>query len=400
MRQVLNIAYYEILHILKDPILFLIVFIAPLFYAVLFGLVYINGVLENIPMAIIDLDKSSLSREIVTAFGNDSNFNLIDGIDTYDDLEKAMQEDKIRAGIVIPEHYAQDMLLHQKPEILSVYDGSNLVWGYNIRKNVRPVIDHINDQYVSNYLAQLGFTQKEIEAVMQSVDGYTVTWYNPTYSYNNFLFLGLMMMVIHQIGLLSAGLTVTREKENNTWLQYTSSGIEKWKIVLGKCLPYLMASFFNYSLLLWISVQFVQVKVGGNPLLLMLIGLLFTSVITFAGFIISLYCVNSLQATRYIMLLSIPLFIISGFTWPVTHIPALINGLAKLLPYTWMADGIRMITIKNASIADISVNLLVLLAMMIIVVYLALKFHHKDRLILGGALAINNDPSYPRKHRL
>ena len=43
VKHILNIAYYEVLHILKDPILFLIVFVVPALYAGIFGVVYYSA---------------------------------------------------------------------------------------------------------------------------------------------------------------------------------------------------------------------------------------------------------------------------------------------------------------------------------------------------------------------
>lgn len=397
MKKILDIAYYEVVHIFKDPILFLIVFIAPLAYASLFGVVYFSGILTDIPLGVVNMDNSQLSREVAEAFANDNHFKIVEDINTYPELEKGMKEGTVRAGVVIPEDLEKKISLHQNAEVLTVYDGSNLIWGYNIRKNAREVIQQFSVKYTAGCLAGMGLDRQEMANIMNTVDCNITTWYNPTYSYGNFLFMGLMMMVIHQLGLLGVSLTVTREKEKNSWIQYLAGGLSGWKIMLGKCIPYLIANFFNYTLLLWVSAAFVNVKIQGSIFLIIILGLLYDIIITFAGFFVSVHANNSLQVTRYLMLLSVPFFMISGYTWPATHIPAALNGAARLLPFTWMANGFREVTIKTLTLQEMGGTILALGIMAILAIGLALTFKKQGRAYGEASLTVNCGTAYPRK---
>jgi ABC-2 type transport system permease protein len=373
VKQILNIAHYEVVHIFKDLILFLIVFAAPLLYAALFGMIYISGTLQHVPLGIVDLDHSAESRAVVSAFENAANFQVIPEVNTYAGLEEGMKNGAVRAGVVIPKDYSQKLSQHQLTQILTVYDSSNLIYGYNTRKYFQTVLNTFSAEHTAAYLGGLGMTKQEITNVMDAVSFRMQVWYNPTFSYVTFLFMGLVIMILHQIGLLSIGLTVTREKERNSWIQFLCAAVPQWKIFLGKALPYFIANFFNYGLLLWISARFVNVKIGGSLALILLLGLLFNVILVSLGFIISLYAPNSLQVTRYLMLLSVPLFVISGYTWPATHIPMVLNGLARLMPYTWMAEGFRLATVKGLGFDYLSTTILVMTIMAAITTCFALS---------------------------
>jgi ABC-2 type transport system permease protein len=108
-------------------------------------------------------------------------------------------------------------------------------------------------------------------------------------------------------------------------------------------------------------------------------GLLYTAVITSIGFYISLKARNSLQATRYIMLLSVPFLMISGYTWPRTLIPGFLNAFAGLLPFTWMAEGIRTAAVKNLGIAYLFPVILALSLMSLAIVMLAAFFKKRRK---------------------
>ncbi|WP_238492511.1 ABC transporter permease [Desulfotruncus alcoholivorax] len=370
----LNITYYETIHILRNRLLLGQIFFVPFLYTLLLGTVYIAGVLNNIPLGVVDLDNSQLSREVVTAFANSPYFKLNKQINTYHGLEQAMRDGTVRAGIVIPEDYAQKVSLHQNTKVLMVYDSSNLIWGYNTRKYAREVINSFNIDHTAAYLAGLGLTQEEVHNNMDTISLNMEVWYNPTYSYATFILLGIILMILHQIGLQSVGLTVTREKEQNSWLQFLSSSVPPWKIFLGKCLPYYTGGFFNYALLLWLASDLIHVKISGSLLLLILLGVIYILVINAAGFYISVKAANSLQVTRYIMLLSVPMFIISGYTWPSRYIPPYINKLAHLLPFTWMSEGFRLATLKGLGFHYLVSHILALTAMSVAALLPAMTF--------------------------
>ncbi|MDD4334770.1 MAG: ABC transporter permease [Desulfotomaculaceae bacterium] len=396
MRNTIKIAYYETLHILKEPMLFLIVFLAPLAYALLIGATYSQAIISNIPLAIVDLDHSSLSRDIEESFSNSPYFQIVKDINTYEELEEAMQIGKVRAGIVIPQDLQENVSLHRPSEVLSVYDGSNLIWGYNIRKYTLEAVREFSAEHTVAYLAGKGLNSKKIGHIVNSVDCNIITWYNPGYNYSNYLFMVIVMMIIHQLGLLGVSLTVTREKERHTWTQYLAASVSRWGIILGKCLPYFIINFFNYTLLLWISVQVFHVKIEGSLFLIILLGLLYDLILTLAGFFISLKAVNSLQVTRVIMMLSVPMFFLSGLTWPWTYMPQAMSLLGKLLPFSWMAQGFRMVTVKNLGFSEVSGILIVMLLLSLIALGLVMTFDKTRRLKAQGGLLVNED-SYPCK---
>ncbi|MDQ7093825.1 ABC transporter permease [Desulfosporosinus sp. PR] len=400
MRQILNIAHYEIVHILKERVLFLMIFFVPLLYASLFGSVYVSAILQHVPLGIVDLDHSQESRAVISAFENTPNFRVIPEVATYADLEAGMKDGKVRAGVVIPKDYAQKLSQHQLTQILTIYDGSNLIYGFNTRKYFQQVLNTFSADHTAAYLSGLGMTQQEIINVMDTVSFSMEVWYNPTFSYATFIFMGLALMIFQQIGILGIGLTVTREKEQNSWLQFLSAAVPSWKIFSGKALPYFIANFFNYGLLMWIAARFVQVKIEGPVALILLLGLLFDLIVVSAGFIISVYTPNSLLVTRYLMLISVPIFVASGYSWPSTHIPAVINRLVQLMPYTWMAEGFRVVTVKNLGFDYIADKIMVLLVMAAVSLFFALTFSKRRKPPAPRGVAVNGSIDYPDKQFL
>jgi len=397
VKQVLNIAIFEMNQIFKDKLLALMVFAVPLLYAVIFGIVYVSAVLTNVPVGIVDLDHSGLSREVADAFANDPRFKIIPEIGSYAQLEEGMKNGTVRAGVVIPEAFATDVAMHRPTEVMTVYDASNLIWGFNIRRYTLEVVNKFSADHAAAYLAGLGLSTRENYNTLNTVSCNIEVLYNPTYSYATFMIMGLFLLIIHQLCLLCVSLTATREKERNTWIQYLAAAVPAWKIFLGKSLPYFFASLFNYGLLIWFAVHLVHIKVEGPASLVLALGLVFILIITSIGFYLSVRAANSLQITRLVMLLSVPFFFISGYIWPKTHIPAVINGLATLLPYNWMAAAMRLVTLKNVGLKDVQLPTLILCAMAAISVLLAATFSKRVKPPEDDGPVVNGGTYTPRK---
>jgi ABC-2 type transport system permease protein len=338
-----------------------------------------------------------LSREVSDAFTNDPHFKIIPEISSYAQLEEGMKNGTLRAGVVIPEDFAVNVALHRSTEVLTVFDASNLIWGFNIRRYTMEVVNKFSADHAAAYLAGLGLSTREISNTLNTVSCNIEVLYNPTYSYTTFIIMGLFLLIIHQLGLLSVGLTITREKERNTWIQYLAAAVPAWKIFFGKSLPYFLTSIFNYALLIWFAVHLVDIKVEGPASLILALGLVFILIITAVGFYLSVLSANSLQITRLIMLLSVPFFFIAGYTWPKTHIPALVNGLAALLPYNWMAAAMRLVTLKNLGFADVQLHTLVLCAMAAISVLLGATFSKRIKPPEDDGPVVNGGTYTPKK---
>ncbi|OPZ75502.1 MAG: Inner membrane transport permease YbhR [Firmicutes bacterium ADurb.Bin456] len=397
MKQVTAIVHYEMVHILKDKILLLLMFAVPFLYATLCGAVYFSGLLTDIPLAVVDLDDSGPSREVVAAFQNSPRFKIVQGIGTYPGLEKGMKEGSVRAGIVIPGDFGTKITQHRNTEILTVYDASNLIWGLNIRKYTLEVISSFNASYTAGILAGLGLTAPEISNTLNAGRGNIEVWYNPTYNYANYILMGLYMIIIQQIGLLCVSLTITREKEKNSWLQYLCTPVAAWKIYLGKSLPYFLTNLMNYGLLIWFAWSVIQVKVEGSTGLILFLGLLYCITITSAGFLLSLWAANSLQVTRYLLLLSVFFFMLSGYCWPRSHIPELLNYTARLLPLTWMAEALRLVAVKNLGLSYLLNHALALTVMALISTYFALTFSKRRKPPAPEGLKVNCGTTCPNR---
>ena len=105
-----------------------------LFISVLAGMLLIttiwkNDYTEDIPFGILDEDRSSLSQSIVKQFGINPSLDIVYYADSEQDLKQAILDQKIEAGVMIPENFSRDMSLKKSPQAVIFADCSNIITG-------------------------------------------------------------------------------------------------------------------------------------------------------------------------------------------------------------------------------------------------------------------------------
>jgi len=366
LHRICTIATYEIIHIIRDAKLRIIISIIGLFFAFIFGASYSMKTIEEMPLAVCNEDHSQISREIVQAFDASDKFRVVCTAANYGEIKNLIDHDQVKVGLIIPRDFQKQVLRGNPVEILTVFDSSNLIYAYTIKRTAQLLTLTLSAEVGVKMLAAGGVLTDQAMGIVNAVDFRMEPWYNPTTNYVNYLYLGLLLLIVHQVTVVCAGISFTRERENGNWLQFALAPINKAEVLIGKALPYFLMGIFNCCLLLFLANLMLDLPLHGNYALFLLFIITMFAGIVPLGFCISLVCSNSLQPTRFVIASSLPLFLASGFTWPLESMPAVIRWIMYCQPLTWMLKAARAITMRNAGWDIVAPYLLILVAMAII----------------------------------
>jgi ABC-2 type transport system permease protein len=198
--------------------------------------------------------------------------------------------------------------------------------------------------------------------------------YNPTFSYLSFMVFGLGGTVLQQVLFLGVALSVAREKEAGTWtdlLRQYSFG----QLLLGKLTPYMLLATCNLLLGFTILLKFFAVPYYGSPLLLLGCGTMFNIAVLAIGYAISYFARDQLQATQGAMLIAVPSFMLSGYTWPLMSMPDVIAAIGKSLPLTYFLHAVREIVTKGHGFPSVRHDIVVLAFMAAVSLFAAYLLH-------------------------
>ncbi len=368
-------AEQELKGIFRDWRLTLITFGGPLLFGIIFGAVYCRGIVTELPMAIYDGDNTITSRQIIQAFDDSQRFQAVAWLDDPEEIPALLRQGKVRLGLVIPNHFARNLQRGTPTQVLTIYDTSNLVTGYNIKKSAQQVTMALNDQLGLKALTANGLADHRAAAAISPVIYQGESWYNPTNNYVVFIFIGVIALLTLQITFVAASLSLARDREENCHLNYRSIGRGcQMTVLLGRSLPYMLSGCICFSLLAIGANLLIKMPLKGSFLAVALLTIIALFATTMLGFAASGLCTNRLQPTRTLMLLSMPLFFASGYVWPREALPHWMTLLMQTQPLTHLAGGLRLLTTKGApaimAIDELTILLILALSYFLLAQYL------------------------------
>ncbi len=329
--------------IAKRPKLLLSMFVIPLFYMLLFGNLFSQNSIDHIPLVICDESQTYLSRELTQRFEDSDRFTLVAYVDSQEELEEYLYKKKTMVGVGIPKKFTRDVKTGLPTQVLIDVDGTNLMATNTVMIAAEEILGGFSKQVAVKVLeSQSGVLPQAALHKISPVELKTRLLHNPTLDYQLFFLYGLLMTSFQMSLFIPNAISMLIEYKSD---QYIKS--KPFHVVLGKILPFWLAGTCAYGVLLTIAVTIFHLPAQGNALDLLLLGSSFVFAMTALSSLIISFFTNLLVFYRLAIASSVPIFIVSGFTWPLRAMPFLVQKIAELLPFTYFADNLRSLMLSG-----------------------------------------------------
>ncbi|WP_166241538.1 ABC transporter permease [Paenibacillus turpanensis] len=342
--------------IFTDRRLLAMLLIIPLLYTLLFGFLYMNGRATEFPTVIADHDDSQLSRQMVQAFDESESFQVIRFTESEDALKKALASGEAKVGVVIPNGFSASLKHGDVLPVLTLIDGSNMMISNAATRGANEIVNTFSLGFSAKKLQMQGLRDEQISATFQAIPFRYRVLYNPTFNYRDFLVYGLVGAALQQVLLLGISIAVTRDKERGEWSRFAVWRRNPWRIAFAKSVPYFVIGMINSLTTLILGVYGFHLPLVGSSLLMLPLAAAFTFAVLGIGYLASLFSSSSLNATQTAMLVAVPSFMLSGFTFPFEAMPKAISILGHMLPLTYFLDGVRSVLVKGAGWESVAHN--------------------------------------------
>lgn len=333
----------EMLHITRDKVMLMISFLAPIFLTVLFGFVYINQKVTNIPIVIYDGDRTDLSRTIINGFNDSERLKIIKYADSYDELKKEIEEQRADMGIVIPPNLKKTVKSGQSSEVGIIYNGTNTLIMSTVGTAANQVVATISAGINIKIMEGNGISSKKALQSVQSLSFKSRTWYNPTASYGPFMILGLLGTILQQLAFLAIALSFSRERESGAWKNLIFSKLKSKEIIIGKFILYFLIFFIDAIIMYSLAINVFYLPQAGNLYLILLLFGVFLSCVLMLGIFLSALIKSQVQAIEISMIIAVPSFVLSGYTWPASAMPEFLQGVSYALPLTHFLEAMKAV---------------------------------------------------------
>jgi ABC-2 type transport system permease protein len=316
----------------------------PAFMLMMFGFA-LNFDVKHIPLAVVDQDGSRTSRELVEKFRTTEYFDLMLG--KTGDIDALMARERIRAALVIPETFSEDLLAGRSPSVQFILDGANAMSGTTAAGYAAAILQSYSQRITLEAMERRGLGGLTLPLRTE-----VRVWYNPELRSARFLLPGLMAFILMVILTTSTAFSIVREKERGTMEQLHVSPLPPAALIIGKLIPYSLISLAAAHFVLALGWVLFGVAVKGNYFLLLLAMILFLISGLGQGILISTIARTQLVAFLLSVLTTfLPTFILSGFVFPVRNMPVVIQAVTYLIPAKYFLVALRAIILKGAGIA-------------------------------------------------
>jgi ABC-2 type transport system permease protein len=347
LKQCLAIMRREIFYMWRDKGLRGIMLAGPLLGLLLFYATYSAQVIKDIPTAVVDLDRSSASRELVGKLENAEYLKVVAYPDSFEGAEELIKRGRVVVGVVIPEDFGKNVSLNRQSSLSVFIDGSNFIYSTNATSSVLTVTRTVSAQAGIKALVARGVQPGQAGEAYQSINFREEPWFNPTLNYAYFLVLALALNVWQQCCTLASCMNVIGETGLNSWRQIKAAGISRFRLFFSKSLAQI--TVFMLMVLPVYCLGFMVFKFPlacGFPVFL-LFTLAFVVALHAVGTLASSFARSAVDSTRYGMIIALPAFILSGYTWPLEAMPHYFQMAVKILPQTWFFQGLNYLAFKN-----------------------------------------------------
>ncbi len=319
---------------------------------------------RHVATALLDLDNSQASRGLISRFVATGRFNIVDVATRASEITRDLDSGRATAAIVIHAGFARDLANGQTAPLQVNVDGTNsntalIALGY---------ISQIVSLYESEHLPTIRpvSTMDAVPAVELSLA--ERPWFNPGIEDTWFFIPGIIgTITLIQVVSLTA-FAIVREREVGTLEQIMVSPIRPVEFILGKTVPFFLIGLGDVALVTAFGVLWFHVPFVGNPLIMLLGASLFLLAALGLGLLLSTLSRTQQQAFALNFFLVNPLFILSGFAFPIAAMPAWLRWLTLINPLRYFLVVIRAVFLKGVGITvlwpDLSAMALLALALL------------------------------------
>ncbi|MFV8250504.1 ABC transporter permease [Bdellovibrio bacteriovorus] len=363
IRSVWAIAQKEVFHIVRDPFTLALALGMPVVMVLFFGFA-IEFNMERISLAIHDASKTQNSRLLERVFTSSGYFQSR-YVHSPAEALQYLDEGRAHAALLVPPSYARDLKpLHESA--------------------VQILIDGADNSSAGSILGYLGGVQKralqnEFGTFREPVEIKTRYLFNPELNSRWFVVPGLAAAIIAILSILLTALTVAREWENGSMELLLSTPVRPIEIILGKLLPYSVMGIIAVFFVFLMSQVVFSVPFRGNFVLYLLACLIFLSTYLAQGLLISVVTRKQQLSMQFAMLSGLlPTILLSGFIFPVEHMPKFFFYFTMLLPARWFIEISRALFLQGAGFFSILPSFLALCGLFALMITLATRKFKRD----------------------
>lgn len=329
---------HELKLIFSDSGVMVIFFLAGLAYPVLYNFMYLNGVLSETPIAVVDNADCSASRRFAREVDATRECAVRYHCVNVNEAQDLMKEGKIRGYLYFPADYGEKLARLETATLSAYADMSSFLYYKNILMAANLVmLNEVGSIQMERYAAA-GFSGEQAEALIQAIPYEENNPYNRAFSYSLFLLSAILLVIVQQTLFYGMSMLVGTAREENRSFASLPDKLEGHgvgRVVLGRgaayWLIYIGISIYIASI---IPALFGIPQRGEFWEILLLLLFFVTDCVMFSMAWSSLITRRESVFLLFLVMSPVCLFL-TGFSWPTEAFPEFWKWFSYIFPTTF-----------------------------------------------------------------
>lgn len=346
--RIITVAKKEMLHVRRDPRLIATIFGMPLIQLILFSYA-LSFDIKNISTAVLDNDRSQLSRRFTGAFTNSGYFKITGRPDSRGQIDKVIDSGSAKVAITIPPDFSRRLTAGRRAAVQIIIGSAEPNTAVIARTYATVITEQFSRRLFVEALEKRGPAGPL--RLAPPLEARSRIWYNPSGRSVVFILPGLIVVIMTNVAMMQTALAVVREKDQGTLEQLIVSPVRSHELMIGKIMPFFLMALIDMVIVSAVGIFIFQVPLNGSVALLALGSTLFTlAALGFGLFVSSVSATMESAAQLSFFVSMLPAFILSGFIWPLENMPAILQGISYLFPARYFMTLIRGVFLKGVGL--------------------------------------------------
>ncbi|HZO82288.1 MAG TPA: ABC transporter permease [Candidatus Binataceae bacterium] len=344
--RLLQMLIKEFIQLLRDPKARFVLFAPAVIQMLVFGYAATLEV-RHVPTAVLDLDHSQESRELVARFAASPYFAVRYELQNRDQIRTLIDESRVYLAIQIHPGFAALLRKGRSAPVQVVLDGTNsntalIALGY---------VSDIANRFAQEQLRRrLYTTAPALAATISEVVLAPRPWFNTNMLSRWFIVPGLIGSIVLITVIQLTAFAVVRERELGTFEQIMVTPIRRSEFILGKTLPFFLVGLVDTAVVATVGTWWFGVPFRGSAPVLMLGASLFLLSMLGVGLLISTAATTQQQAMVSGFFVVMPLITFSGLGTPVSSMPEALQWMSEVNPLQHFLVVLRGLYLKGVGL--------------------------------------------------
>jgi ABC-2 type transport system permease protein len=336
----------EFIQLIRDKRSLSLLLVPPLLQLLILGYA-VTFEVRHIATAVLDLDNSPESRDLIARFSASRYFDIVARLSDQRQITELMNTGNLALALHILPGFGDTLRKGRTASVQVIVDGSNS----NTALVALGYVNQITDDFARDYQnLLLQRSSPQLVSLLPRVELERRPLFNADLqSLWNFIpgVIGLLALI--QVMSLTA-FAVVREREIGTLEQLMVTPIRRWELVFSKTVPFFLIGLADAVLIAIVGTAWFGVPFRGSVWVLLLGLVLFLFCVLSIGLFISTVSKTQQQAMVSAFFFQQPAIVFSGFGFPVDGMPASLQWLSYLDPLRYFEVVLRDVYLKGVGL--------------------------------------------------